>query len=245
MNTPHRPTREPDDQDIAALFDAQSAAAPDALDARLLEAAKQAVTAASAVSESKPAIRPLSRTSNRWFALAATVVVGISVAPLLLKSPESSLDAPMATAPLAEDNFSKGGAAGDLLLEESDTLPVASTEAVPSTADHAALQEAESEAAGEQAVMKTTQSLSARSLSTNAAALRPADAQRVLNETGVDDNYRDDADAWIEEILRLKSVGNKLQVSVEYALFRAKHPDFKPEFTRRSLMDESATDEKP
>jgi hypothetical protein len=257
MNTPHRPGKEPDDRDIAALFDAQPVSVPDELDNAILSAATQAITESSPIpDESKPTIKPLSKTSNRWFALAATVVVGISVAPMLLKSPESSLDAP-STAPVemapveimaepvsiiaSDDN---GGAAGDLLPEVSESLPI-SHESVAAEVNVEALRaRSESEAFSNEQVMKTKQSRTAKTASTTASTALISDSERALKKNGNYD-YRNTANAWVKEILRLESAGNVKEASAEYALFRDNHPDFNPEFKPRSLMSESVTGDKP
>lgn len=258
MNTPHRPGKEPDDHDIAALFDAQPLSLPEELDATILAAAKKVITESPSTAESKFTIKPLSKTTNRWFALAATVVVGVSVAPLLLKSPESSLNAPSVVSSVAtssapaeviaekeiagpapliasDDNGDdNGGAAGDLLLEERESLAV-SDESVTADVTAKTIQSSTARIASPAAS-------SATSLAASSALMSESD--RTLEKTANYD-YRNTPDAWVKEILRLESTGNNKQASVEYELFRDKHPDVEPEFKLRSLKNEPVKDDKP
>lgn len=258
MNTPNRPTKEPDDHDIAALFNAQLVTAPDELDTAILAAAKQAVTDAptpDTQADAMPAIKPLSKATNRWFALAATVVIGISVTPLLLKSPETSLNAPV-TAPvevIAEsaqliESDNTGGAAGDLLVnEESDSIALSDESVAVEAGEQSSLKkaaremsrdttmgatmEAEAEELDNAEVTITTRSRIASSAAPAVSTLSLNDTKRALLESG-DNKHRDTAENWIKEILRLESIGDIRQASAEYILFRKNHPDFKPVFKR-------------
>ena len=148
MNYSNRPGKEPDDQDIAALFDAQDVSVPEELDDIILAAANEIGTEqrntddshleidSDTRSKSSSVIKPLNKTAHRWFAIAASLVIGISVVPLLLRSPETSLTTPPAVAPIKSTTNSaaattvdlNGGAAGDSVLDDS-VLPEESTEA--------------------------------------------------------------------------------------------------------------------
>ena len=251
MNTPNRPDKEPNDHDIAALFDEQTVSVPDELDATILASAKQAVSETLPAPESKPAIKLLSKTTNRWFALAATVVVGISVAPVLLKSPESSLDAPT-TAPIeliaesaplivSDDN---GGAAGDLLLQANDSAPVVKNSALITASNQTMRKKAESEAYSDEEAIRITQSHKKTNASPAASTALFTDAERALLKSATK-NYRNTTISWINEIMQLESKGKLKEAAAEYALFREKYPDVKPHFKLRSQMEKSATDDKP
>ncbi len=87
-----RPTPDADDQDLTRLFDAQPDRVPEALDTLILTAAKEAVA--------DPAVTGPKRRGTAiksWFAVAATLLLGITLTPLLLQTPESALDRPAST----------------------------------------------------------------------------------------------------------------------------------------------------
>lgn len=267
MNTPNRPTKEPDDQDIAALFEAQSTEPPESLDKVVLAAAKDSVAEPSK-QVSAPTAQPLGQSKHRWFALAATIVVGVSVAPLLLKSPESSLDAPLISSSeksleTAEDiadtssfeqSADNGGAAGDRLLEKSESVSITNESLATSARNSVIQQSVELDLSTDEEISTAPQD--ALSSATSPDALSSAAAPDALSSTtaltGVVSTltslkksssdlqpsvYRSQAETWKNEILRLESIGDYKKASIEYDLFRIRFPDFEPDFKLRERDD--------
>ena len=83
-----------EDQDIARVFSAQRVELPDALKQGIFaEADRQArliATSKAAQNSSHTGSKLLIR--NRWFGIAATLLITVGVSPLLFNSPESTLD---------------------------------------------------------------------------------------------------------------------------------------------------------
>lgn len=97
-------TQIPDDRDIESLFKAQDIVPPAELDESILAAARQSVSVDGQPLESgqppvskrqavalKPTRFATIQQRNRWLSVAATVVVAVALAPLLLNSPESEI----------------------------------------------------------------------------------------------------------------------------------------------------------
>ncbi|MFK7855340.1 MAG: hypothetical protein AB8B79_14550 [Granulosicoccus sp.] len=254
MNTPNRPSKEPNDQDIAALFEAQAIEPPESLDNAVLAAAKESVAESSGQMR-VPKAKPLDKTTHvktthRWFALAATVVVGVSVAPLLLKSPESSLDAPLASvseeplesaevltdiSPL-EQSADNGGAAGDRLLEESESVSNTSSSLATSTRNRAIQERVELDAGSDDDIANASQAAPSSAAAPAGLVSTLTSSKKAFSDLSPNE-YRAQPETWKNEIITLESTGDYKKASIEYALFRIQFPDFEPDFKLRERDD--------
>ena len=180
-----------DDKDISTLLKQQTIRVPDSLDESILAASKSDTSIANYK-------RRLLRQSP-WMAVAATVVLAILVAPLMLKTPETLLEA----------EHSK------VQLEES-------TRAVNSV-------QAETEAAVAMDVdimqsRKASSKPAPRALISNDSTATYSMETDLSDETFA---YRDTPEEWVEEINRLITEGELSSAEEEYDLFRAIHPTYK------------------
>ena len=179
-----------DDKDISTLLKQQTIRVPDSLDESILAASKSDTSIANYK-------RRLLRQSP-WMAVAATVVLAILVAPLMLKTPETLLEA----------EHSK------VQLEER-------TRAVNSV-------QAETEAAVAMDVdimqsRKASSKPAPRALISNDSTATYSMETDLSDETFA---YRDTPEEWVEEINRLITEGELSSAEEEYDLFRAIHPTY-------------------
>lgn len=167
----------------------------------------------------------VSRRITSWFAVAATVVVGISVAPVLLKTPETSLQ--------PDYSFdSEQSSLEDLQAAESVAVSVSRSPAATQSSEAAP-------AAGADMSVATTAlqqelSLVDRSGKSISITVQPGTVIKAANsrqtadgvaERTADDEltYRRSVENWIKEIRKLLD-DNKIEAArEEYAIFRLRY----------------------
>ncbi len=180
-----------DDKDISTLLKQQTIRVPDSLDESILAASKSDT----AIANYK---RRLLRQSP-WMAVAATVVLAILVAPLMLKTPETLLEAEPSKVQL-----------------EERTRAVNSVQA-----------ETEAAVAMDVDIMQSRKASSKpapRALISNDSTATYSMETDLSDETFA---YRDTPEEWVEEISRLITEGELSSAEEEYDLFRAIHPAYK------------------
>lgn len=179
-----------DDKDISALLKKQTIPVPASLDDSILAASKSNA----AVAIAKPRLPHRSP----WLAVAATVILAIFVAPLMLTTPESSLESERSRVLIQES-------APAAISIQADTKA-----AVASEADNAQS-------------LKTLKKPAPRALiSSDTAAVNSMEID-LTDETY---KYRNTPEDWIEEINRLISDAQHSLAEEEYDLFRAIYPSY-------------------
>lgn len=226
MNITRKPNGPDNDDDIAKVFAAQDIPVPDTLRQSVLHQATQLSN------QQTPANKKswISRTS--WLSAAATIVVAVAVAPMLLTTPESSLDVEEIAAEAAITDQIK-------TLSESDSTPSTSAR---STAREPALAPAPLE------LELATDSLQSSETATNgdiaANTLQRLKRQEtpalMVDKTAKEQTpttHRTTPDKWITHINQLIADGLATKARKEYRLFAIEHPDkaktFTPDFDNR------------
>ena len=203
-------TPDADDQDLTRLFDARQDRVPEALDTLILAAAKEAV------SEPVATLRkPRGTAIKGWFAVAATLLLGITITPMLLQAPESALDRTASTGSslkAVEESVSMTAEPAAHLMQdsESDVMDSAAREAAPMSLASP--------------LMPAIQTQSRK------AAISSSSVAREKRVSEVED-YRRSAKNWLEHIHVLIDEGQSARAQTEYDLFRKAFPDYAPEFT--------------
>jgi hypothetical protein len=239
-----RTTPEPDDADLTRLFAAQTDAPPATLDALILAAARDAVSDRARDPVSSTAANDPSQRAARgprpaimgWFAVAATVVLGLSLAPRLLQSPGSALGeqapaqiqgSPPAQAfePSSAQVFSPSPspqqAQNSQFAQRSALTGVQVSRpesAVPGESREAIIQDAQARnylrksEAGSQAGISNTY---------------------ITDEAQVPEDYRKSPETWMKQIRTLVKDGHQAKAEEELDAFRQVHPDHEPGFRVR------------
>lgn len=211
-----RATPDADDQDLTRLFDAQEERVPQALDDLILTAAKEAVAAPAVTGQKRR-----SQVIRSGLAVAATLLLGITLTPLLLQSPESVLDRAVPTEPMLK------------VVERPVSISAESSLQV--------LQNSESDAANSIVQDETTTFIS-RSLlppnqASNGTAMMTSSAsarqQRVIDA----EEYRRSPISWEEQIRTLMNENQLARARTEYHLFRKSYPYFSPGFAPDFTQD--------
>lgn len=174
------------DEDINELFKGQVVKVPTALD--------NAILAASTSNAESKATRSISPAP--WLAVAATVVMAIIVAPLMLTSPDSTLQIENA------EPFEQADTPAPLTIQ-ADEVPAIKSEA---------------RALKPSIVRKQSAPRALVSSDSHEALILESD----ISEESV--SYRDTPEEWINEINRLLSSEQMSQAQEEYDLFKAIHP---------------------
>lgn len=174
------------DEDINELFKGQVVKVPTALDNAILAASKS-----NAESKAARSISPAP-----WLAVAATVLMAIIVTPLMLTSPDSSLQIENA------EPFEQADTPAPLTIQ-ADEVPAIKSEA---------------RALKPSIVRKQSAPRALVSSESHEALILESD----ISEESV--SYRDTPEEWINEINRLLSSDQMSQAQEEYDLFKAIHP---------------------
>lgn len=183
-----------DDKDISTLLKQQSFQIPASLDDSILAASKADTSIA------KHKLRLLRQ--SPWMAVAAAVLLAVLVAPLMITTPESSLEA-----------------------EHTRALPKERTRAVLQfQADTEAAIPMDAEIL--QSVKASNKPAPRALISSDSAAISTMKID--LSEESF--TYRNTPEAWVKEITRLLSVDELSSAEEEYDLFRAIHPAYRPTF---------------
>lgn len=204
------------DQDLTRLFDAQQEAVPEALDTLILTAAKDAVA------EPAVTVQPRGGIPVRgWFAVAATLLLGFTLVPLLLQDPESSLDAPQSSGStreaLKESVSMKTEPAVRVMLDsESDTMDSAVWE--------------ETSLLVNSPVTPAIQTPGRRSVTNSGTRMQ---GKRIID----DEDYRRSPKNWLAQIRVLIEDQQPTRARTEYDLFRKAFPDYAPDFTLETAPD--------
>lgn len=225
------------DSDLAELFRAQaeqhSGSPSEALDANILAAARAAIVdtgnktgtgngtygadATDSTTTRQPPALPQQRSPGyRWFAMAATIVIGIAVAPRLLQSPDSGLS-----------NRGMG-----LVDEPEEDKPVIleTRQQVAVPADTITSETAPSAAAAPFHLVAP----SAAPVITAIRSKRVTEhAVHIANDSQVLEDYRDTPEQWIQRIELLLRSGHRDEAMREYRLFREQYPAYQPDFVIR------------
>ncbi len=202
-------TPDAEDQDLTRLFDAQQEQVPEALDKLILTAAKEAVA--------EPAVTGQKRRGTAiksWFAVAATLLLGITLTPLLLQAPESALDRTASTGSTLK------------AVESSVSMTAESSLHVP--------QNSESDAADSIARDEASRSIS-RSLlpaiqAPSGTAVMTSNALARQKRVIEAEEYRRSPMSWVGQIRTLIKEKQLARARTEYELFRKSYPKFAPDF---------------
>ena len=229
MSTSTKPNGPDNDDDIARVFNAQPVQVPDSLRKAVLLQASQLSRQQSSDSEDstnlETSTEPTRETSKTrlpkaaWLSAAATIVIAVAVAPLLLTAPQSSLEPslePSVDTSLASESEEQ------LMIETAPPEQITSTSATSSSALQAPASSAKtlsSDAAADAPQMQQ------RKESTASDSL-PLDAEMAEEiEFQSSTAYRSSAAQWMERIDKLIADGDTDTAREEYRLFSAKHPN--------------------
>lgn len=188
----------------------------------------------------------------RWLAVAATMLMAVAVAPVLINTPDSALNtdsvvsfdldsaAPESTAqPTALTSPAQTAATTSLTESDHMRNELAVSEETrsnaPSTAPMEALQTINTEqlmnSRATLSNMKTTRQRASDEATGGAAGDSVSDSVRRYSDFT---DYRQTASLWIKEIQRLIDLKEHARAKTEYLLFKERHPeharDFKPDF---------------
>lgn len=203
-------TPDSDDQDLTRLFDAQRDQAPETLDRFILTAAKQAVAEPSNTVQKRRGT-----TIKSWFAVAATLLLGITITPLLLQAPESALEhttSSGSTLHAVEESISMTAEPSirEMQNSESDGADSVAQDEVPMSMTSP--------------VMPAIQTQSRKAAISNSSVAQ----EKRFSEA---EEYRRSAKNWLEQIRVLMKDGQPARARTEYDLFRKAFPDYAPDFT--------------
>ena len=209
-------TPDADDKDLTRLFNTQQDRVPEALDSLILAAAKEAVA--------QPAVTDRKRRGTvikSWFAVAATLLLGISVTPLLLQAPESALDRTAST--------------GSTLKAVEESVSMTAEPSVRQMRNSES-NAADSAAQNEAPMLITSPVMPAiQTQSRKAIISSSSDAQeKRVSET---EDYRLSAKNWLEHIRVLIKEEQPAKARSEYDLFRKAFPDYAPDFALDSAPE--------
>lgn len=269
MSASDKPDNELADQDIAALFDAQTTAVPELLRDRLFTEADKQAQHMKTSSNEKGVDHAHSVARYRWFGVAATALLALIVSPLLLKSPESALDEQGG----AEMNQESSSATLDVQLSNSETDQISADDATavmpdttqsrqssmpkivisPSTTAASKIQNSilRHEASAPTDTLRDTAPLikPSEAVVTQAASrIKTESTSQSLNSvtTSRAPVYRENVTTWKKEILILIADGHAESAHEEYSLFTQAHPedaaDFKHEYDRLMLESTNQSD---
>ncbi len=203
-------TADSDDQDLTRLFDAQQDRVPEALDRFILAAAKDAVEEASTTVQKRRGTAIKS-----WFAVAATLLLGITVTPLLLQAPESALDRTAST--------------GSTLKAVEESVSMTAEQPVRQMRDSES-DTADSAAQNESPMSITSPVMPAIKAQSRTTVTRSGSLGKEKRVTG-DEDYRRSAKNWLAHIRVLIKEEQPVKARTEYDLFRKTFPDYAPDFT--------------
>ena len=182
-----------DDKDINTLLKQQTIRVPASLDDSILAASKSDTSTAK--------YKPRLLRQSPWTAVAATVLLAVLAAPLILTTPDSSLEAKHSQAV-----FEERARAINSIKPKTET---------------------EASIAMDAEVMQPTKASNKpapRALISSDSAAVNSMMIDLLDETF---SYRDTPEEWVKEISRLVSEGELSLAEEEYDLFRVIHPAYK------------------
>lgn len=237
------------DQDIARVFETHDVEVPEALDQAILRAAKQS-GAASKEAETTTAYR-----RKTWpmhgFAIAATVMLSIAIAPLLIQSPdatptaiqvdaESSVAAPSMSVTSAsvvesQEVVSGGNASADAALafaESPQEITEISSAKSPQARSEASRTENKQELSKASSA-ESTQALSQTSIAESTRALSDTSrtvAKSLASSSNATTYNPDIPDSWIDAIKTLARANQIELAQTEFKKFRERYPDFQQDF---------------
>lgn len=249
-----------DDQDLAALFNAEDKSPPELLSARILAAAHEAVSADNAgndapvkADEANSTVTRFQRwqTSGRWMAMAASVLLAVTIVPVLMRSPDSAMESD------AIDS-SRMKAVQESLSLSADSVPPAAVEAELSEPQAGAQLQREAAPMSSSPTPVATPSASmvpaiqARKRSALADGVGSADdnqgdveeevlseseraidedAPAMMEKTAADTDFRNTPQSWMEHIRQLQEDERYDDAVVEYEMFRRRYPMHEPDFS--------------
>ncbi len=253
------PEPDGDDQDLAALFNTGDKSPPELLSARILAAAHEAVSADHAnddaqvkADEANATVTRLQRwqTSGRWMAMAASVLLAVTLVPVLMRSPDSAMESDAidssrmkavqeslsmsadSVAPAVEADLSEPQAGAQLQREaapmSTSPAPVAAPSASMMPAIQARKRSVLADGVGQGGEVQ--ESVEEEVLSESERAI-DEDAGSIERETAVDEGFRDTPQSWVERIRQLEADGRYEDAVVEYEMFRGRYPGFEPGFS--------------
>lgn len=220
MKAPVEKNKDPDDPDIAHVFNDQRFDVPDDLKHDIFaEAERQANSIANikaAQDNSHTGSRLTAR--NRWFGIAATVAIAVAVSPLLLNSPESALD-------------TERGIASSVTVA-TDSTPLSKKQAVRPESEALS-----SSTFNDSALPEAILEISPAGPTTGAIANHRAASSLNTSEEHL--AYRASSDKWINKIRLLIADADTKAAREEYQLFEEQYPEiaaaFKPDFDKQML----------
>ncbi|MGQ7843492.1 hypothetical protein ACUNV4_03365 [Granulosicoccus sp. 3-233] len=254
-----------DGQDIGAMLDAGNEVVPHSLNQQILSAAREAIanesTADSVTTPLPTEVTQLQprrsanhrwQTRNRWIAMAASVILAVTVVPLMLRSPDSSLDnsAELASQKMLQRSIaiSLDSAADGLEVDESQSLTSFVRESMPSTnpsTDSSASTSSAPIARSSSPRLQTPEAspvvpairAQKRSAPADAAAgpatdlAADSDERSSADKSTGDSDFRKTPDSWVARIRQLQKDGRYDEAIEEYELFRGRYPNHEPELS--------------
>ncbi|ASJ75386.1 hypothetical protein [Granulosicoccus antarcticus] len=222
-----------DDRDLVELFDSQQESVPEALDKYILNAAQDAVSQTGTTDDRQTGVG-----IKGWFAIAATLLLGVTITPLLLQSPESALKSTTSRVTATADAASESAFEPESATQsESRYLASADREEIVSpAADAPILESPDNQISADSAITHEQAGIVAASPMVSAirAPSPTAKSERgeLVENRNVPDEplYRQSAKDWIKEISRLVDDKNPDKAQTEYDLFRKVYPEYEPDF---------------
>lgn len=198
------------DNDIAALFDTQDISVPESLDNIILTASRQ-------VQADSPSSTRLNKYSP-LFAIAAVLVLAVTLAPLLLQEPESIMQE---VPPITSKDVTRASAtpAADVTRNKR-TNDTAAPEESMGTFD------AQKSSLGEALILSPEHKAYTESLPNAQAPMAATSGVSTLSSTG-NVAQRKFAANWITKIQALLAAKKYAEARVEYDLFRKKFPSYR------------------
>lgn len=235
-----------DDHDLAALFAADKNSPPAFLNKTILAAAHEAVTADDNTAPEQASVfndapsPPTGRrwqTSGGWMAMAASVILAVTVVPLMLRAPDSSLNpgsADLPTMQAVEESMSLTSDSDTRAPEniDADAAPAMMPEAAPSTAPPTpmlpAIQLQRRSTFSDHAA--TEDEMAGAALTKEAGIAEDEGSANPADETAPDVSFRDTPQRWLAHIRQLLLDERYDDALAEYQSFRRLHPKHEPDF---------------
>ncbi len=241
-----------DDQDLAALFEAEATAPPELLSARILAAAHEAVEhePKTSADESITPDKHIQRWKHagRWMAMAASVLLAILVTPLLLRAPESVMEADAvdtsrmkAVQQSLDSNTAATVAPMDIQASDSrlqpqqEAAPMALSPTPEARSPAPMVQELQTQKRSVQvdraAAADDFQGMAGEDALNDSEPFQEEESLSADREGSTETMFRNSPESWVTHIRQLQEDGNFDEAVAEYEVFRERYPDHEPDFT--------------
>ncbi len=209
----------PNDKDIAELFKQQQVRIPEGLDDTILKASREALKDNDASQQRLIPQAP-------WMAVAATVVLAVLVAPLMLTSPDTQLEVDVmeiqseAQTPSALERPTLTPTPTDEPANATPPAPELTLKLAPMLAPN------ENASTASDSAKRQSDSAMKRPMTSSASTGAPVNTNSTTSSLSSDSpRYRSTPKSWLNQIERLIMLEQLTEAQEEYDLFVEQYPD--------------------